>query len=554
VADAFSDLDVKAITANGVALSNSFLYRAGSGVGGIILVEAVNRSQEDRPLELELVIQKKSTGEIESTTSMWIQTSPVEEMFRHINLQSIPGLTTPNAVDRKAFPNRLVPRAYPDKRTTEDYFVFLHGYNVMGELTKGWQSEMFKRMYQTGFKGRFVGVAWHGASDGAIPAPDYHVAIFDAFVTSKALAAEVPKYTEGASTITLAGHSMGNIVISNAISQFGLAYNKYFMIDAAVPIEAYDVEQVSAISRGVIVDDMSKNMTEADWLDYDKDVLASQWHALFNEDDPRRALTWREKFKPALTNAYNFYSSGENILENAGKNEWVTAGMWETAWGAVKGRHSWVVQEIGKGCQSQPFGWTNKPCQAGWNFNVELPDLNYLAPTVTLIPDVTITVGTPDIVNAALRRLDGDPKKLTDEALAQFGFFSKFAPFADNIYAAIDEGNEINDDIPSRLEMEELMSNEETTWRILASGIPARSFAVGANSLSSLDAKIGVPSHNYDMQELRKKYLDGQPDWPADRVKGKKFDFDWFHSDIKDVAFPFVYNFFDKMNNLIEEE
>jgi len=565
VADYFADLDVNLITANGVALSNSFLYRAGSGVGGIILVEAVNRSQEDRPLELELVIQKKSTGEIESTTSMWIQTSPVEEMFRHINLQSIPGLLYPDEVDQKGFRNRMEPKAYPDKRTTEDYFVFVHGYNVMGGPAQGWQSEMFKRMYQVGFKGRFVGVTWQGASKvnnpytlGLVSPPDYHAAVFDAFVTSQALADEVPKYTAGANSITLAGHSMGNIVISNAIKQFNLAHDKYFMINAAVPIEAYDMTQKDSTSRGgEYVAEMSKRMTEGTWDGYSEAVMASNWHELFKDGDPRKKLTWKNYFSKALEKAYNFYSSGENILENAEEGEDVLNGL--TNNGMDQARRSWAHQELGKGCQVKIFGEVNDQCQGGWQFNSGV-DLSYFGRSLTISglegPE-DWRRQTPDEVDEDMMLPDENPAKLTNEKLAQFGFFRKFSELA--LYAPINEGNKINPAGPSKLDMENAMARDETTWYLLASGIPARSFAVGANTLTRLKPGAqGLSDRNYDMQGLRDVGLmDGeQPDWPAERddLLRNKYDFDWFHSDLRDVALPYVYNVFDKFVHIIEEK
>ena len=38
----------------------------------------------------------------------------------------------------------------------------------------------------------------------------------------------------------IAGHSLGNILVSSAIKDAGLSVNAYFMLDAAVAMEAYD--------------------------------------------------------------------------------------------------------------------------------------------------------------------------------------------------------------------------------------------------------------------------------------------------------------------------
>ena len=67
--------------------------------------------------------------------------------------------------------------------------------------------------------------------------------------------------------------------------------------------------------------------------------------------------------------------------------------------------------------------------------------------------------------------------------------------------------------------------------RILADGIPAMSFAAGANPLGS-DAVNGNISYATFIAE----------DWPRARSR-------WLHSDIKNVAFRFVHGFFKKLVN-----
>ena len=67
--------------------------------------------------------------------------------------------------------------------------------------------------------------------------------------------------------------------------------------------------------------------------------------------------------------------------------------------------------------------------------------------------------------------------------------------------------------------------------RILADGIPAISFAAGANALGG-DAIIG----NIDYATCK------SGEWP--RARGR-----WLHSDIKNVAFRFVHEFFEKLVN-----
>jgi len=62
-------------------------------------------------------------------------------------------------------------------------------------------------------------------------------------------------------------------VASNAISYGGLTPENYFMINAAVPIEAYDSNQ-DTDANGTI---MKENMTEKNWKEYPESLYASNW-------------------------------------------------------------------------------------------------------------------------------------------------------------------------------------------------------------------------------------------------------------------------------------
>lgn len=72
--------------------------------------------------------------------------------------------------------------------------------------------------------------------------------------------------------------------------------------------------------------------------------------------------------------------------------------------------------------------------------------------------------------------------------------------------------------------------------RILADGIPAMSFAAGANETAGV-------AENYNYQSLTPN------GWPSERREVRNFrriDV-WLHSDIKNVAFHYVYKFFEKI-------
>jgi hypothetical protein len=62
---------------------------------------------------------------------------------------------------------------------------------------------------------------------------------------------------------------------------------------------------------------------------------------------------------------------------------------------------------------------------------------------------------------------------------------------------------------------------------MLGDAIPAESFAAGAN-------ETGGVENNYNMQ------IDTPNGWPRE-------DFEWLHSDIKNMAYYYIYPAFDKI-------
>ena len=178
---------------------------------------------------ITLAIKNKETGATVTEAKLPIVISKVDDMFRNKWLDE--GLDGDTAGGIPAEPS-----GYPDSETNGKTFLFLHGYNVSGAHAKGWHAEVFKRLYQSGSRARFIGVTWRGnesqiAVDGAfIVAPDYWRNVHNAFRTSKSLA----NFVNGISgTKTIAAHSLGNMVCSSAIHDHGMNVAQYFMIDAA---------------------------------------------------------------------------------------------------------------------------------------------------------------------------------------------------------------------------------------------------------------------------------------------------------------------------------
>ena len=146
------------------------------------------------------------------------------------------------------------------------------------------------------------------------------------------------------------GHSLGNMVVSEAAVDHGLKYDRYYMLNAAVPMEAYTTNVVSASA-----------MVDSAWSNVPQNYWASGWCRLFETNDFRSTLSWRGRFA-GIANVVNCYSPTEDVLENATENGYGDA---------------WARQELLKGTAVWhginavlPWNWNERvSCEGGWGIN-----------------------------------------------------------------------------------------------------------------------------------------------------------------------------------------
>jgi hypothetical protein len=464
----------RAIPASQNRLSTEFLNKIKNEDGkGVLLIEASNTS--DKPLRLEVWKAGQKIAEVEFPMKL----DGVEKMYRWVNLRGVAnGGSVDRATDTNEPPNR------PDRLTTDKHFVFVHGYNVSEWQARGWNAEMFKRLYQSGLRAKFTAVVWHG-NQGQIETitPDYWENVTNAFITSPHVSSAVGSLS---GTKIVAGHSLGNMVVSSAIKDHGMSVSQYFQVDAAVALQAYDQTM-----------EHKNLMRYPDWQHpteglYPDRVWAANWYWLFPASDGRSKLTWRQRFGP-VANAHNFYSTGEEVLNNSD--------------GTVPGlgaERAWTLQEMVKGTGHIGAVLT-ADSQAGWGFN----------PHWFISHTGTDGFGNPTVTPPE-RRYPSEtaPLFVSDEAMKTQPFFR---PFQDTRLMSGDQGN--------------AAANEyHTRAKTLAEGIPSLSFAAGRNSIDNYQDR------NTDMMTLK-------TGWP--RGDGR-----WLHSDIGDVAFRYNHLVFKRWIDL----
>lgn len=419
-------------------------------------------------------------------------------MFRHVDRTQIPREYNGNRPSIPVAPEATrtgEPTNWPDSHTNGKYFVFLHGYNVDGQEARGWHAEVFKRLHVMGSNARFVGVTWHGATG-----LDYHKAVYHAFQTGDALAQALQFVSN--SSMTIAAHSLGNMVVSHSMQQGGLSPRHYFMINAATPIEAYALVDVRSSE--------AFNMTESSWRDYEPRLCMANWHSLFGAADNRGQLTWKELFVrvPQNFNTYNFYSEQENVVSDSNENSSasIVATMLQQGFNLTTG--AWKAQELvkGVGWTTSLASWFMKRGQAGWGFNADW--------------DVWVESEDPDWGTTGVweRREPEQTSMITNEILKTKPFFGPF--FETTLIGA-------NLQIASAT-----AGDPNVRYDLFARAIPAMSNAVAANRLASLG------DNNFPMHTNGKALNNVSFPTPGGQ---------WRHSDFVVVALPFVYPMYEEM-------
>jgi len=352
------DFDTQVISGHSgspTSLGADFVRLASQGKG-VLLMEGHSESTD--PLKLYLYYNDQKLFEIECDISL----SGVEDMFHHVDLTGVTTEYDGSAITPYvgAAPARSTAPNWPDARVNDRAFAFLHGYNVDGQKARGWQAEVFKRMHQMGSNARFVGVTWHGATG-----LDYHKAVFQAFQTGDNLNGALSGYS---GDLTVASHSLGNMVVSHAIQSGSFRPDRYYAINAAVPAEAY-------VGGG-----FESDMVEEDWDNISADEYASRWYMQFSGSDNRQFLKWAGVFANVdqATTVSNFWSGGEDVLDKriGEKEASLLAYLLNLNFNFTRG--AWKTQELVKG-QVNALSVPMSRGQGGWGTNGDYPGNGDLA-------------------------------------------------------------------------------------------------------------------------------------------------------------------------------
>ena len=504
---------VYAVSGTGsTALDTTFLTNIRDNGEGIILLEGKAKTQNP----LELVVYDSNNNQVVDL-KMPLSLDGIEKMYRHINLMSAPNGSGGRSTDLSE------PSNFPDSLCTSKSFVFVHGYNVNPDQARGWNSEFFKRMYWSGSRAKFYGVTWNGAQSqqsaaGNLFTPDYQSNVDNAFATAKPFAQFVNNL---GGNVTVAAHSLGNMLVASAIQDWNANISNYYLIDGAVALESYS----GSISQ-------ESNMTHPDWTSYQTRVWASEWYldSSLASGDGRTKLTWRNRLSGVGANTYNFYSGSEDVLRKHTGDPSVTSVLTTALTG---GRYAWALQEKLKGRRidlSSILGVTAfvGSTYGGWAFT----DSYSVPPGPPHTPSATEAASIPDAT-------------LLTTPIFDPGYHLQYSPPPPPGVSA----KQIHNGAPSwilSLTDPANASNTASTHRnqLLAEMFPARTLPIGGEGGSLAGSIVGA-QHNFDMPAL---FITDTSQWP-DQTQYNG-DLEWLHSDVKNVPFPHLYQIYQKFVSL----
>lgn len=512
----------QSIPKSGLRIPDEILLGAKDGKG-VVLFEA--RCATDNPIQIEI---RKNDGTVIGNVDFPVKISPVKDMLRY-------KFVMPGAADLGSPDIPGDPLNWPDADRNSKHFVFVHGYNVNDSQSKGWASEIFKRMFWSGSNARFSAFAWYGYESqvGSLTV-NYQVNLDHAFGTANSFK-QFLDLLEGEKTV--AAHSMGNILVGSAMHDWDARPVNYLMLDSAAAKECYDTREADDAAQDA-------RMVHPAWKDYPKQVRASEWHRLippiaWPSSDWRGKITWKGRFENVIENGgqtqvYNFYSSGEEVLNNPetnnplldSSNPFGSGGMvWVTA------NKIWAMQEKRKGLGLTGFIHTSN--YGGW-----LPNL--LPYDQELHMTYQNELGTVH----RMRSPSELPNPLTTEFLLQLST----KPFFDDS----SHGSLFTSETGSSSEGSSYAYSHRNT--IISEMVPCTTFAAGMNPLLLLELDGLIT--NINMNDTMKT---NTIQWPLSNAnENSQAPNDprsrpWLHSDIREKAFAHnwsVYERFVTIGNL----
>ena len=502
---------LQVITNSGVEITGPAMDQAVELGAGIVMV-LEGTCATTNPLVLE--IRQRTSDLLVAKSEMPLSLSSVTNMFRFLNLRSVCG-----AQDTAHPTQTNEPPNYPDLLCNRKHLVYTHGFNEDENDACGDLCQVFKRFYWSGSQAKFTGVSWYGSDYTPLDlglvsqSTYYHTDVIHAFQSASNYAAYVSSLQ---GEVQVAAYSLGNMMVSSAIQDWGAHPAKYYMIHCAVAKEAYDGNE------------RATNMIHDYWVGYTNCLYASEWYSLFSTNDNRSKLSWRGRFANVVNDSvYNFYSSEDDVLDNieiqSSPGSAIFTNLLKWLGGLFSGgsdlkslfrRFAWAYQELYKG---RHIEWLGGSTFGGWGFTSDNhyhygPDSEGNYGGIWEASTANVQAATMDLKEVPFFDSSGLVSPLLADPTNPFGACSVAA-------------TNLNP--------------------LLATAFPATSQATGRNPLTKLDF---YGNRNFNMDNM-KTSPDQWPRYDAHPLPGHK-QYPWYHGDHQAVAYVFLYQLYDTMCGL----
>jgi hypothetical protein len=328
---------------------------------------------------------------------------------------------------------------------------------------------------------------------------------------------------------TVAAHSMGNVIMGSAMHDWVSRPKNYIMLNSAAAKECYDEAEASDIAQEAL-------MIHPWWKNYMKEVRASEWHnRVWPVGDERAKLTWRGRLKNVINNGgqtqvYNFYSTGEEVLNNPTENDPDLSSDNPS----VKGTFAWLRANKTWAMQEKRKGWGMTGLVHTSNYGGWFPNL------FDFTTDHHMLLTPQPEMSWRMRYPTEIPNSATQNGYGLFVASLMEKPFFDHSKHATLYDEEKGENTPG--------SNYSKQWAntLISEMIPCTSLAAGRNPFSFRANSLPLDK-DINMHE---KFMTDEAKWPYRNDKhdqSENLPRAWCHSDIREVAFAHTWKAFAKI-------
>ena len=284
--------------------------------GNVYLIYEGVKSGEGR-ITADLSYENKNIGESGALYSEVIDIRAMYEQKRVQASANFPGpdistYTAPSGVTTIDDPlNSPIDRAWDEDTDNKSYTICLHGWDKTWYAARSDEQTIFKRMWQRGFKGRYIGFYWPTKTGKKTYNQSEYVA-WNCGIALKALIDSLPAdYKKN-----VIAHSMGNIVAGSALAH-GAGIANYAILNSAVPAQCYYPGH-------------SQESARWQWLDPSMFVSGAPkipyyaWdHEELSDDPVYGACGYKGKIPPTSANLINYYLTNDEATTNVWEaNHW----------------------------------------------------------------------------------------------------------------------------------------------------------------------------------------------------------------------------------------